>query len=122
MTNTTKSTSKTSKTSRTTSKPTPRPTPRPIRRGASIRKPTPSRTSRDISFIKTSLRLHQIDPTHKVNITRKGHGYYHVSLGKAHKTSSWFVNSDVFTALNEKFEVNLCAKECNIEATLIRKV
>ena len=106
-------------TSRTTTK---RPTPRPRSRTSTKKRTTPSITSRDISFIKDSLKLHQIDPNHKVGITKKGHGYYHVTLGKAHKTTSWFINSDVFTALDAKFEVNFCAKECNIEATLIKRV
>ena len=87
-----------------------------------IRKPKLSATVRDINYIKGALRLHQINPTYKVGIYKKGFGYYHMTLGKAHQKTSWYLNTDVFSKLNERFEVNLCAKNCNLEATLIKRV
>jgi len=76
----------------------------------------------DTSFIKNALKLHQIDPRHKVDLQKKGHGYYHLTLGKAHNTSSWYFDSNIMEKLMERFELNTCAKEDELHITLIRKV
>lgn len=72
--------------------------------------------------ILNALRHHDIFVEHKVNLEHKGYGYYHLILGKAHNTSSWFFNTDVINQLQIEFKLNICAKDHELHITLIKRV